>query len=69
MIVPIAHAREIAERIPGAEFHELTGGHFFFFPRTQTNRFAEGRVALSSDTRVKYDNHVRARSLDTLAAC
>jgi aminoacrylate hydrolase len=39
MIVPIAHAREIAGRIPGAEFHELTGGHFF--PRTQANQFVE----------------------------
>jgi aminoacrylate hydrolase len=39
MIVPIAHSREITGRIPGARFHELTGGHFF--PRTQTNQFAE----------------------------
>ncbi|MBV9236833.1 MAG: alpha/beta fold hydrolase [Xanthobacteraceae bacterium] len=39
MIVPIAHSREIAGRIPGAAFHALTGGHFF--PRTQTKQFAE----------------------------
>ncbi len=39
MIVPIAHARAIADRIPGAEFRELTGGHFF--PRSQTARFVE----------------------------
>lgn len=39
MIVPVAHAHEIATQIPGAEFHQLTGGHFF--PRTQASQFAE----------------------------
>jgi aminoacrylate hydrolase len=39
MIVPVAHSREIANRILGAEFHELAGGHFF--PRTQSNQFVE----------------------------
>ena len=39
MIVPIAHSHEIAGQVPCAEFHELTGGHFF--PRTQANHFVE----------------------------
>lgn len=39
MIVPVAHARMIAERIPGATYAELTGGHFF--PRTMTRDFLD----------------------------
>src|SRR5262249_20860991 len=38
MIVPISHARAIAERIPGATFAALSGGHFF--PRTAPQQFA-----------------------------
>lgn len=38
-LIPLAHARRLAELIPGAGFAELAGGHFF--PRAYPTRFVK----------------------------